>query len=419
MSITESEAQIHRADISNQCPVDHSAWSHQKTARVVQLTNTPIERDDNGVWHIHGFNEARTVLRGGSTKQAGFGAEMMGSMQSKMKPAILFMEGKDHHQQRKQTARFFTPKTVSSSYQQLMEKQVDQLIAKIERKKQVDLSELSLTLAVRVASEVVGLTRSYVPGKTQRLDAFFKDAPDTSISSSSKLRKLIKSVLPLWRTFSFFWFDVKPSIKDRRRTPKEDVISHLIAQNYTDMEILTECLTFAAAGMATTREFISVAAWHFLEQPALRSRYLVASAEERSAMLEEILRLEPVVGNLYRRAIEEIHIQSGGQEVVIHEGDLINVDIHGANTDTSVVGADALAICPARELTGDRVPTALMSFGDGHHRCPGSYIAIQESDIFLRRLLALDGLHIIKQPHMTWNDLVTGYELRDFTIAIN
>jgi cytochrome P450 len=419
MSITESEAQAHSADMSNRCPVDHSSWSQQKTARIVEPITTPIEQDAKGVWHVHSFEAARTILRGGSTKQAGFGAEMMGSMEYKMKPPILYMEGKDHQQQRKQTARFFTPKTVSSSYQQMMEKQVDQLIARIKREKQVDLSELSLTLAVRVASEVVGLTRSYLPGKTQRLDAFFEDTPRTSTSSKSKLLKLIGSILPLWRTFSFFWLDVKPAIKDRRRAPREDVISHLIAQNYTDMEILTECLTFAAAGMATTREFISVATWHFLEQPELRSRYLAASAVERSTMLEEILRLEPVVGNLYRRATEEIHIQTSDKEVIIPAGDLINIDIHGANTDETIVGAEPLAICPARELKGDRVPHALMSFGDGHHRCPGSYIAIQETDIFLQRLLALDSLHIKKLPHLSWNELVTGYELRDFVIAIN
>ena len=32
----------------------------------------------------------------------------------------------------------------------------------------------------------------------------------------------------------------------------------------------------------------------------------------------------------------------------------------------------------------------LLSFGDGHHRCPGGPLAILESDIFLHRLLAHD-----------------------------
>ena len=60
----------------------------------------------------------------------------------------------------------------------------------------------------------------------------------------------------------------------------------------------------------------------------------------------------------------------------------------------------------------------MLSFGDGAHRCPGSFIALQETDIFLRRLLALDGLRIERAPTLTWNELVAGYELRHFRIAI-
>ena len=50
---------------------------------------------------------------------------------------------------------------------------------------------------------------------------------------------------------TFFWLDVLPAIKVRKRQPREDVISHLLAQNYSDTEILTECVTYAAAGMVT------------------------------------------------------------------------------------------------------------------------------------------------------------------------
>jgi cytochrome P450 len=59
-----------------------------------------------------------------------------------------------------------------------------------------------------------------------------------------------------------------------------------------------------------------------------------------------------------------------------------------------------------------------MGFGDGHHRCPGSYLAIQETDIFLQRLLALETLHIERTPTLTWNELTTGYEVRKFLIAL-
>lgn len=73
---------------------------------------------------------------------------------------------------------------------------------------------------------------------------------------------------------------------------------------------------------------------------------------------------------------------------------------------------------PGRELRAERVGPAVMGFGDGSHRCPGAYVAIQESDVFLRWLLALEDLRIEQKPSVSWNDLVSGYELRGYTIAV-
>jgi cytochrome P450 len=217
---------------------------------------------------------------------------------------------------------------------------------------------------------------------------------------------------------AFYFLDVKPAIDTRRRQPREDVISHLLSQGYRNREILTECITYAAAGMVTTREFISMAAWHMLERPELRTRYLAAEEGERLTILEEILRLEPVVGHLYRRATETIHLSLGEESITIPQGALMDLHIHAANADERIVGEHPFAICPDRQLHGERVSPELLSFGDGAHRCPGSYTALQETDIFLLRLLALDGLRIEQAPTLTWNELVTGYELRDFPITI-
>jgi cytochrome P450 len=96
---------------------------------------------------------------------------------------------------------------------------------------------------------------------------------------------------------------------------------------------------------------------------------------------------------------------------------LIDLHIYAANADEYVVGEQPLALCPGRVLRAERVSLAVMGFGDGHHRCPGAYIAMQETDIFLQRLLALEGLRIERTPALTWNDLVPGYELRHFFIS--
>ena len=58
-----------------------------------------------------------------------------------------------------------------------------------------------------------------------------------------------------------------------------------------------------------------------------------------------------------------------------------------------------------------------MSFGDGHHRCPGAYLALQESDIFLQRLLRLP-LTAEQAPHLGWNPIAAGYELSGFVVSV-
>lgn len=421
MSIEQSETTSGGVEKqASGCPIDHSAWSAQKTTHSVERTDVPVEQDEAGVWHVHTFEEARAVLRSSNVKQAGFGKETMDGLDrdNKMKPPVLFQEGKDHQLQRKQTAKYFTPKAVDSNYRQLMETVSSKLISDFQRSKHADLSALSRSMAVKIASEVVGLTDSILPGMGKRLDMFFEgDVLDMAKHMSPKV--FLKSLSNQYAMTGFFFLDVKPAIRARKRAPKDDVISHLIAQNCTDAEILAECITYAAAGMVTTREFICVAGWHLLEDTQLRTRYLSAPENERYEILNELLRLEPVVGNLYRRTTAEVTLKSGDQQTVIPEGSLIDIHVRGANIDERVTGEKPMSICPGRTLTGTQVPLALMSFGDGVHRCPGSYIAIQESDLFLQRLLTIDGLSIKKLPHIKWNELVTGYEIRDFELAIN
>jgi cytochrome P450 len=401
-------------ELAGYCPVDHRTYSQQKTARIVEPTHLPVSCDAAGTWHVRSFEEARTILRSPHTKQAGFNADMIAKLPRSIRAPILFQEGKPHHLQRKQTARFFAPKVVSSRYRQLMERFADRLIVKLQRQKRADLSRLSMEQAVNVVSEVVGLTNSLLPGMTGRLETFFVE-PGAKRSFLHTFWHLLRSQTVM---AIFYLLDVLPAINVRKRQAKEDVISHLIGQNAKRSEILMECITYAAAGMATTREFISIATWHFLERPELRIRYLSASEEERYAMLSEVLRLEPVVGHIYRRTTTDLHIETHGSSVVIPEGALIDLHVYGANADESIVGEHALELCPDRSIQGDAISSVLMGFGDGHHRCPGSYIAIQETDIVLQRLLAVEGLCIERPPTIIWSDLIGGYELRDFIIKL-
>jgi hypothetical protein len=91
------------------------------------------------------------------------------------------------------------------------------------------------------------------------------------------------------------------------------VRSHLIDQCCSNREILTECITYGVAGIATTRELIVVAAWHLFARTDLKMRFLDGDEMGRIAMLEEVLRLEPVVGVLYRRAEQNLFLDDDGR----------------------------------------------------------------------------------------------------------
>jgi cytochrome P450 len=367
---------------------------------------------------VRSFDVARQVLRESEgTAQAGFGAEgvLAGSQQPRraragrtrraMRPPILFLEGAQHRDQRRAAARFFAPK-VTEDYRAMMESLADRLVGQLRADRPVDLSQLSMRMAVEVVGRVVGLTASSRRGMSRRLGSFFDGGP---LGAHAGLAGRLRAVRTGSATARFYWLDVKPAIRARRRRPQEDVISQLLADGFRDLDVLTECLTYGAAGMVTTREFICVAAWHLFDDPGLRSRYRAGDREQRQALLQETLRLEPVVGHLYRRLRAPLAVTVAGVEQTLPAGALVDLDLRAANADAATVGADPLGLCPGRPLPR-AVPPALMSFGDGHHRCPGAPIAIMESEIFLSALFAREVV-ADAPPRVAWNPVSQGYDL--------
>ena len=400
------------------CPTDHQHLSEQFTAPLVEPTDCPIEQDSNGVWHVRGYEQAQAVLRSDCVRQAGFQAEMLDKLPNYMNPPILFLEGKEHRKQRSQTAKFFTPRTTDSQYRQLMQDFSEEIVADFKCAGRADLSQMCMKMAVRVAAQVVGLTDSRQKGMSGRIDRFLQQNPTDFGWTFRQLKSFLQTQFDLLR---FYLLDVQPAIKARQAAPKEDVISHLLASGYGNVEIMTECITYGAAGMVTTREFIGVAMWHCLKNPELHQLMLTADQETRYSFLHELLRLEPVVGSLYRRTTADLTLDHEASKVTIPSGSLIELHIYAINGEESIVGQQPLHLCPNREMAArkPKVSQYVMSFGDGAHRCPGAYIAIQESDIFLRRILKLEGIRMEQPPTVTYNQTVKGYELRNFIIAVD
>ncbi|WP_168582693.1 cytochrome P450 [Gephyromycinifex aptenodytis] len=414
----------------------------RKTSRADEPAGRAVEYRD-GVWHVRSALAVRQVLREGNcTIQAGFNVDQIREGNPAMRQPILFLDGPEHRAQRSAIARYFAPATVSKRYRELMESLAQELVDEVARGGVTDLSAVTLRYSVEVAAQVIGLTNSDMGGMSKRLESFFAIPPQPPApavkkdgelgagqrrsglgaraaqvrSLAGRFDALVASARGAVPMGLFYMRDVRPAIAARRKEPQEDVISHLLAQGYKDHEILIECITYAAAGMVTTREFISVAAWHLLDNAELRQAYLQAPEKQRYAILHEVLRLEPVVGHLYRRAINDLVLVDGQHEHQVRAGELLDLYIRSANADPVHVGPEPLSLCPARDMSPGLKPE-VMAFGDGNHRCPGSFLAVQESDIFLQRLLRLP-LSLVDSPRIDWVDLIAGYELRDVLITV-
>ena len=399
------------------CPF-HASSEH-RTTQAAPRPEAEVTLDAHGHYRVHSFEAARQVLRSEGVRQAGFAAEQVSEVPSLGRAPVLYAEGEHHHEMRRSTARYFTPAAVSA-YQPMMVRLADELMARLAREGEANLDDLSLHMAVEVAAQVVGLTSSAWPGLEKRVMNFVEGGNDVTppavlggrSAAATRGGGKLRAILDQSKVLSFFLIDVKPAIAARRKAPRDDLISHLLTRKYTDLEILTECLTYGTAGMVTTREFISAAAWHLLERPDLKNEYLHAPEAERHATLQEILRLEPVVSSLYRRSQQELTV--GG--VTVPAGSVLSLDVVHANTDPGLLGETGEQVCPARDLPRGVQPPVL-AFGDGHHRCPGAYLAIRESDVFLRRLLMLD-VKVVTPPTVTYNETVKGYELRGFRVRL-
>jgi cytochrome P450 len=405
-------SQAQALDGTATCPYQ-AGTDERKSAAAAAASPARAKKLENGGITVVSFTLARKILRSGGTKQAGFMAELVDRATSKGAQPVLFQEGEVHQKQRTATARFFAPRIVTTQYRDLMNQLSDRLVARLHKKGRADLSDLSLDMAVAVAAEIIGLADKPLDGMAARLNSFFDQGVSRKIS---KVRKIFNAVRSNLNLLGFYWLDVRPAIERRKKNPKEDVISHLIGQKYTNQEILTECLTYGAAGMVTTREFIVMAAWHLMERDAMRAQFIAADEAGKIALLEEILRLEPIVGALYRRAQKDLTFEEDGKTVHIPAGTLIDLDIRAANSDPVAAGECPFQLVPER---GEKKkPVGSMSFGDGNHRCPGATVALQETAIFLNQLLQVPNLRMVKPPTMEWNTLTVGYELRDAIIAV-
>jgi hypothetical protein len=364
---------------------------------------------EDGTRHVRHFDQLRAILRNAVMRQNG-ASDAPNAKEDPMLASIFFLHGDAHRRRRGAISNFFTPKAIATRHLPSINRTIDMLLAEFRRKGQARFDDISFHLTSHVVAEIIGLTETPLLPMMHRIESA-NGAPAVWRGGFAKLIAPLKS---RYYGLSFLLRDVKPAIAARRQERRDDVISKLLDEGRSDTEIMVECMTFGLAGQGTTREFIVVAAWHLFEDAELRQRFLDGGDARQTAILMEILRLEPQASMIYRTATGDMTDAATGP---IPHGERLSLNVRAANLDEAVVGPDPARIDPDR-ATKQKNNGAWMSFGDGAHFCPGWQLALTETRVLLDKLFRIPGIRLVRAPDLKWTPpMLQSYQLVNAVIA--
>ncbi|MDE2406189.1 MAG: cytochrome P450 [Sphingomonadales bacterium] len=387
-------------------PCPHLAGRDDRKTAAVAAAHDVIQPD---AVKLGAFATMRQVLRGREFRQAMLNGDRFPVKDPSQLP-VFFLDGDMHRAKRTALAKFFSPKAIASLFRPVIDRETARLVGELRRTGRMRLDEASWHLAVAVTAEVVGLGESPGVAMADRIERIMRHG---EYPGMPPLRRFIAAQLSKLRTLDFFLRDVKPAIRARRAAPRDDLISQMLDDGFSDVMILVDCMVYATAGMTTTREFITMACWQLFDHPELREAFVTGDERAQFAILEEILRLDPVGGYLYRRADAGVPEALQGK---LAAGQTYALDLRAANWDEAAAGPCPHALDPDRAARMKETGS-YMAFGDGPHRCPGAQVALHETRVFVDALFRVPGLTLAQPPRIEWNRSLMSYELRDCIVT--
>ncbi len=293
---------------------------------------------------------------------------------------FLFLDPPDHTRLRGLVSRAFTPRVVEGLRSRIQEL-VDDLLERVAPGGQMDvIRDVAYPLPVTVISEMLGVPpddHETFKGWSQELARSLDPEPIPSADVLGRIKKALDSFDDYFRGL----------IEERRRVPKEDLLSSLIeaeeqGDRLSEAELLATCRLLLVAGHETTVNLIGNGILALLRHPD-QLRMLRDDLSLSPSAVEEVLRYDPPVQLTGRIALEDIEVAG----VTVPRGHNVILLLGAANRDP-----DQFARPEQFDIT--RNDDSHLAFGFGIHFCVGSPLARLEGQIALatlaRRLSSLE-----------------------------
>jgi cytochrome P450 len=285
---------------------------------------------------------------------------------------MLFRDPPDHTRLRGLVAKAFTPRMVEALRPRIAAL-VGELLAPLADGARFDVvEELAEPLPILVIAELLGL-----PASDRKDLKRWSDDLAVMLDGSIALQHLGKAAQSAVEVIAY----LREQLAARRRAPREDLISAMLAARDSDEildeeEILATTLLVMGAGHETTTNLIGNAALALLRHPDQLARLRHEPALGPSAV-EEFLRFDSPVQATSRvtRSPTALHGRT------IPAGEEIGLLLGAANRDPE-------AFADPDRLDLGRGESRHLSFGFGIHYCLGANLARLEAELAIAGLLA-------------------------------
>ncbi|HWV86204.1 MAG TPA: cytochrome P450 [Capillimicrobium sp.] len=334
------------------------------------------EPDGPGFWAVTRYHDIRTVHR----NVAVFSSEVGGTSLEDLEPehvearkSMIDMDPPRHDELRAIVNRRFTPRAVQVWEDQVRRVANEVLDAALPLGEFDFVEQIASEIPMQVFAEIMG-----IPQEERRTIIDLGDRllgnqdPEFAVEPDEAHRHLPFSSPVALEMFEFG----RRLAEQRRREPKDDIITQLAFEGLTQREYDVYFVLLATAGNETTRHTITHGLLALLEHPD-QLETLRADPSLGKTAAEEMLRWATPVHHFRRTATEDVEL--GGAQ--IRAGDKVTTWFVSGNRDEEVFPD------PDRfDIT--RHPNKHMAFGPGGiHHCLGAHLARMEVRIAFEELL--------------------------------
>jgi cytochrome P450 len=336
------------------------------------------EADGRGFWAVTRYEDIRSVHRDVQTFSSELGGtslEDLDEEQIKARKSMIDMDPPRHDELRGLIARRFTPRAVHVWEEQVRRVTREVLDRALPMESFDFVREVASEIPMQVFAEILGVPQDERREIIEIGDRLLGNQdPEFAVTETADEHRTLPFSHPA--ALEMFEFGRRLAAQ-RRKDPKNDIITQLAFEPLTQQEFDTYFVLLATAGNETTRHTITHGLLALLEFPDEMERLRADASLGRTAT-EEMLRWATPVHHFRRTAAVDAEL--GGTQ--IKAGDKVTTWFVSGNRDEAVFEQ-------ADRFDVGRTPNKHMAFGPGGiHHCMGAHLAKMEIQIAFEELLS-------------------------------